>query len=35
MTSNTPNGATGLHQLDVDHINAYPYRVYGPRSLPR
>lgn len=35
MTSNTPNGATGLHQLDVDHINAYPYRVNGPRSLPR
>ena len=35
MNSNTPNGPTGLHQFDVDHINAYPYRVNGPRSLPR
>jgi hypothetical protein len=26
MTSNTPNGPTALHPIDVDHINAYPYR---------
>jgi hypothetical protein len=32
MTTNTPNGATGLHQVDIDHINAYPYRV--PRRSP-
>jgi hypothetical protein len=32
MTANTPNGATGLHQIDIDHINAYPYRV--PRRSP-
>ena len=28
MNSNTPNGPTTLHQFDVDHINAYPYRVW-------
>lgn len=27
MNANTPNGPTGLHQADIDHINAYPYRV--------
>ena len=26
MNANTPNGPTGLHQYDVDHINAYHYR---------
>ncbi|HET8776120.1 MAG TPA: hypothetical protein VFN76_00535 [Candidatus Limnocylindria bacterium] len=26
MNANTPNGPTGLHQFDVDHINAYHYR---------
>ena len=26
MNSNTPNGPVGLHQYDVDHINAYHYR---------
>jgi hypothetical protein len=25
MNANTPDGPTGLHQLDVDHINEYPY----------
>ena len=29
MNSNTPNGPTGLHEIDRDHINAYAY------SLPR
>jgi hypothetical protein len=24
MNANTPNGPTGLHPTDVDHINAYP-----------
>jgi hypothetical protein len=32
MTANTPNGATSLHQIDIDHIDAYPYRV--PRRSP-
>jgi hypothetical protein len=26
MNANTPNGPTGLHQYDIDHINAYHYR---------
>ncbi len=26
MNSNTPNGPTGLHQIDIDHIDAYEYR---------
>ena len=26
MNANTPNGPTGLHQFDIDHINAYHYR---------
>jgi hypothetical protein len=25
MTANTPNGSTTIHQIDIDHINAYPY----------
>lgn len=32
MNTNTPDGPTGLHQVDVDHIDAYPYRV--PRLSP-
>ncbi len=28
MNANTPNGPTTLHETDVDHINAYPYRVW-------
>lgn len=28
MNSNTPNGPTTLHQIDVDHINAYPYAFW-------
>lgn len=31
MNSNTPNGPTTLHQIDVDHINAYPY-AHWPTS---
>lgn len=26
MNANTPNGPIQLHQIDVDHINRYPYR---------
>ena len=26
MNANTPNGPTGLHQFDMDHINAYRYQ---------
>jgi hypothetical protein len=29
MNANTPNGPTGLHEIDRDHINAYAY------ALPR
>jgi len=25
MNANTPDGPTGLHQVDIDHINAYGY----------
>lgn len=28
MNSNTPNGPTTLHQIDRDHIDAYPYRFW-------
>jgi hypothetical protein len=28
MNSNTPNGPTTLHRIDVDHINAYPYSFW-------
>ena len=28
LNSNTPNGPTTLHQIDVDHINAYPYSFW-------
>ena len=28
MNGNTPNGPTRLHDFDVDHINAYPYRFW-------
>ena len=31
MNSNTPNGPTGLHEIDRDHINAYPYTMPRPR----
>ena len=31
MNSNTPNGPTGLHEIDRDHINAYPYAIPRPR----
>jgi hypothetical protein len=27
MNANTPDGPTRLHQFDIDHINAYPYRT--------
>ncbi len=30
MTGNTPNGPTGLDQIDRDHINAYPYAALLP-----
>ena len=30
MNSNTPNGPTGLHETDIDHINAYEYRTSPP-----
>ena len=30
MNANTPNGPTGLHQIDVDHINAYHYVAPPP-----
>ena len=30
MNSNTPNGPTGLHEIDRDHINAYPYATPRP-----
>lgn len=30
MNSNTPNGPTGLHEIDRDHVNAYAYSV--PRA---
>ena len=26
MNANTPDGPTGLHQFDIDHINAYRYQ---------
>ena len=34
MNANTPDGPTHLHQIDVDHINAYEYRrvPIPPRS---
>ena len=42
MNSNTPDGPTRLHQFDIDHINAYGYRVVpipprsnGPAVPPR
>ena len=42
MNSNTPDGPTHLHQFDIDHINAYPYRRVpippqsnGPQVPPR
>jgi hypothetical protein len=31
MNSNTPNGPTSLHQIDVDHINAYDYSTAPAR----
>lgn len=31
MNSNTPDGPTGLHQIDRDHIDAYRYSVPRPR----
>ncbi len=31
MNSNTPNGPTGLHEIDREHIDAYPYSVPRPR----
>jgi hypothetical protein len=34
MNSNTPNGPTTLHRIDVDHINAYPYAFWPtPRDV--
>ena len=30
MNANTPNGPTGLHQIDIDHINAYRYVAPPP-----
>ena len=30
MNSNTPNGPTSLHQIDIDHIDAYEYRTQAP-----
>ncbi len=34
MNSNTPNGPTHLHQIDIDHINAYGYRTQ-PAPAPK
>ena len=31
MNANTPNGPTGLHPTDLDHINAYPAYVRRPQ----
>ena len=31
MNSNTPNGPTSLHQIDIDHINAYDYSTAPAR----
>jgi hypothetical protein len=30
MQANTPNGPTGLHPTDIDHLNAYPSYVRQP-----
>ena len=30
MSANTPDGPPNLHQIDVDHINAYPYGSAPP-----
>lgn len=30
MNADTPNGPTGLHQIDIDHINAYHYVAPPP-----
>ena len=30
MNANTPNGPTELHQIDIDHINAYRYSAPPP-----
>lgn len=30
MNANRPNGPTTLHQIDLDHINAYEYRTLPP-----
>lgn len=30
MNADTPDGPTDLHQIDIDHINAYPYAVRHP-----
>ena len=30
MQANTPNGPTGLHSTDIDHINGYPSYVRQP-----
>lgn len=27
MNANTPDGPTALHEIDIEHINAYPYRT--------
>jgi hypothetical protein len=36
MNANTPDGPTTLHQIDIDHINAYRYSMLPPsqRQVP-
>lgn len=34
MNGNTPNGPVDLHQIDIDHINAYPYEPPRIRRGP-
>jgi len=35
MNANTPNGPTGLHQVDIDHINAYRYTTVPTPQMKR
>ena len=34
MNGNTPNGPVDLHEIDIDHINAYPYERPPARTGP-
>ena len=35
MNANTPDGPTTLHQIDIDHINAYRYSMLPPSQQQR